>query len=137
MKRAGYENRKIQTEKRQRRSLNFSDIWWNSFGNPADPAVLMIMGLNSNSKVWSEKYIQELVDNDLHVIIFDNRDIGKSTWVTEEPRLISFIKILPNFLKEYFVELSKKNDGNPKVYKNDCSWKYIELIASEIVDKAN
>ena len=84
--------------------INGLDIWWNSFGNPADPAVLMIMGLNSNSKVWSEKYIQELVDNDLHVIIFDNRDIGKSTWVTEEPGLISFIKILPNFLKEYFVE---------------------------------
>ena len=39
--------------------------------------------------------------------------------------------------KEYFVELSKKNDGNPKLYKNDCSWKYIVLIASEIVDKAN
>ena len=84
--------------------INGLDIWWNSFGNPADPAVLMIMGLNSNSKVWSENYIQELVDNDLHVIIFDNRDIGKSTWVTEEPGLISFIKILPNFLKEYFVE---------------------------------
>ena len=84
--------------------INGLDIWWNSFGNPRDPAVLMIMGLNSNSKVWSEKFIQGLVDKDLHVIIFDNRDIGKSTWVTEEPGLISFIKILPNFLKEYFVE---------------------------------
>jgi len=84
--------------------INGLDIWWNSFGNPTDPAVLMIMGLNSNSKVWSEKFIEELVSNDLHVIIFDNRDIGKSTWVTEEPGLISFIKILPNFLKEYFVE---------------------------------
>ena len=84
--------------------INGLDIWWNSFGNPEDPAVLMIMGLNSNSKVWSEKFIQELVSNDLHVIIFDNRDIGKSAWVTEEPGLISFIKILPNFLKEYFVQ---------------------------------
>ena len=86
--------------------INGLDIWWNSFGNPEDPAVLMIMGLNSNSKVWSEKFIQELVNSNLHVIIFDNRDIGKSTWVTEEPGLISFIKILPNFLKEYFVEFT-------------------------------
>ena len=31
--------------------INGLDIWWNSFGNQADPAVLMIMGLNSNSKV--------------------------------------------------------------------------------------
>ena len=52
--------------------INGLDIWWNAFGNPADPAVLMIMGLNSNSKVWSENFIQELVSNDLHVIIFDN-----------------------------------------------------------------
>ena len=37
--------------------------------------------------------------------------------------------------KEKFVELAKKTDGNPKLYKNDCSWKYIELIASEIVDE--
>ena len=59
--------------------INGLDIWWNAFGNSEDPAVLMIMGLNSNSKVWSEKFIQELVSNDLHVIIFDNRDIGKST----------------------------------------------------------
>jgi len=84
--------------------INGLDIWWNSFGNQEDPAVLMIMGLNSNSKVWSKDLIQGLVDNDLHVIIFDNRDIGKSTWITEEPRLVSFIKMLPNFLKEYFVE---------------------------------
>ena len=61
------------------------------------------MGLNSNSKVWSDQSIKELVDNDLHVLIYDNRDIGKSSWVTEEPGLITFIKYLPTFLIESFV----------------------------------
>ena len=84
--------------------LNGIDIWWDSHGDQNNPTVLLIMGLNSNSKVWSQQYINGLVANDLHVIVFDNRDIGKSTWVTKEPGLITFIKYLPNFLIESFVD---------------------------------
>ena len=84
--------------------LNGIDIWWESHGDINNPTALLIMGLNSNSKVWSDKYIENLVVNDLHVLVFDNRDIGKSTWITEEPGLITFIKYLPNFLQVYFVE---------------------------------
>ena len=84
--------------------LNGKDIWWESHGDINNPTALLIMGLNSNSKVWSDQYIQNLVANNLHVLVFDNRDIGKSTWITEEPGLITFIKYLPNFLQEYFVE---------------------------------
>ena len=84
--------------------LNGIDIWWESHGDINNPTALLIMGLNSNSKVWSDQYIQNLVANNLHVLVFDNRDIGKSTWITEEPGLITFIKYLPNFLQEYFVE---------------------------------
>ena len=58
--------------------LNQVDIWWNEFGNRDDPTVLMIMGLNSNSQVWSDAYIEGLVNEGFHVVIFDNRDIGKS-----------------------------------------------------------
>lgn len=84
--------------------LNGIDIWWESHGDINNPTALLIMGLNSNSKVWSDQYIENLVANNLHVLVFDNRDIGKSTWITEEPGLITFIKYLPNFLKVYFVE---------------------------------
>ena len=84
--------------------LNGIDIWWESHGDINNPTALLIMGLNSNSKVWSDQYIQNLVANNLHVLVFDNRDIGKSTWITEEPGLITFIKYLPNFLQVYFVE---------------------------------
>ena len=83
--------------------INDIDIWWNSHGDKKDPTVLMIMGLNSNSKVWSDKYINDLVEEGFNVIVYDNRDIGKSTWITQEPSLISFIKVLPTFLIEYFV----------------------------------
>jgi len=84
--------------------LNGIDIWWESHGDINNPTALLIMGLNSNSKVWSDQYIENLVVNNLHVLVFDNRDIGKSTWITEEPGLITFIKYLPNFLQVYFVE---------------------------------
>jgi pimeloyl-ACP methyl ester carboxylesterase len=62
------------------------------------------MGLNSNSKVWPESVIQGIVDEGFYVIVYDNRDIGKSTWMTEEPLLVSFVKVLPTFLIEAFVD---------------------------------
>ena len=94
----------LSSEEGHTTKLNGIDIWWDSHGDQNDPTILLIMGLNSNSKVWSQQYINGLVANDLHVIVFDNRDIGKSTWVTKEPGLITFIKYLPNFLIESFVD---------------------------------
>ena len=93
----------LSSEEGQITKLNGIDLWWDSYGDQKNPTVLMIMGLNSNSKVWSDQSIKELVDNDLHVLIYDNRDIGKSSWVTQEPGLITFIKYLPAFLIESFV----------------------------------
>ena len=92
------------SEKGQTSPLNGIDIWWQTHGDPKNPPVLLIMGLNSNSKVWSKDLIQNLVEEDFYVVVYDNRDIGKSTWVTEEPFLISFIKILPTFVIEAFVD---------------------------------
>ena len=84
--------------------LNGINIWWQDHGDPNHPAVLLIMGLNSNSKVWSEQFVQGVVEEGFYVIVYDNRDIGKSSWVTAEPALISFIKLLPTFLIEAFVD---------------------------------
>ena len=94
----------LSSEQGNTTRLNGIDIWWESHGDMNNPTALLIMGLNSNSKVWSDQYIENLVDNNLHVVVFDNRDIGKSTWITEEPGLITLIKYLPDFLKEYFVD---------------------------------
>mgnify|MGYP001209693082 CR=1 FL=1 len=94
----------LSSEQGNTTRLNGIDIWWESHGDLNDPTALLIMGLNSNSKVWSDQYIENLVDNNLHVVVFDNRDIGKSTWITEEPGLITFIKFLPDFFQEYFVD---------------------------------
>ena len=85
--------------------VNDIDIWWDSFGKESDPPLLMIMGLNANSQHWPKEFIQELVDKDLYVVIYDNRDTGKSTWINNENFFVKLIKISPNFIKKCFVDL--------------------------------
>ena len=65
--------------------VNSINIWWEDFGNPSNPSVLLIMGANANALLWREDFINPIVESGFHVVRFDNRDVGKSTWVTTEP----------------------------------------------------
>jgi len=60
------------------------DLCYQSFGDPAKPAVLLIMGLGTQMLAWDEVFCTQLADRGFHVIRFDNRDIGKSTWLDHE-----------------------------------------------------
>jgi pimeloyl-ACP methyl ester carboxylesterase len=46
------------------------------------------MGANANAMQWTLEFINPLVEAGFHVIRFDNRDVGKSTWVTTEPSFV-------------------------------------------------
>lgn len=50
-----------------------------SFGNPDDPALLLIAGMTSQLTSWPEEFCEALVDRGFFVIRFDNRDVGLST----------------------------------------------------------
>ena len=65
--------------------LNNINIWWESFGDSSDPTALLIMGANANAMQWTKEFIEPFVKAGFHVIRYDNRDIGKSTWLTNEP----------------------------------------------------
>ena len=65
--------------------VNNINIWWEDFGNPSNPSVLLIMGANANALLWREDFINPIVESGFHVVRYDNRDVGKSTWVTTEP----------------------------------------------------
>jgi len=52
-----------------------------SFGDPADPAALLIMGLGTQMIAWREDFCEELASRGFHVVRFDNRDVGLSTHV--------------------------------------------------------
>jgi pimeloyl-ACP methyl ester carboxylesterase len=50
-----------------------------SFGDPDDPTVLLIMGLGLSMDWWREDFCAALADRGFHVVRFDNRDVGRST----------------------------------------------------------
>jgi pimeloyl-ACP methyl ester carboxylesterase len=54
-------------------------LWSQDFGDPANPALLMIMGGNLNAYGWPDEFVQLLADRGLHVIRYDHRDTGRST----------------------------------------------------------
>lgn len=59
--------------------VNAAEICAESFGNPADPAILLIMGAQSSMIWWEEPFCQRLADAGRFVIRYDNRDVGRST----------------------------------------------------------
>ena len=58
-------------------------IEYETFGNPANEAVLLINGLGSQMTRWPEPFCALLVAKGLFVIRFDNRDVGLSSWLSE------------------------------------------------------
>jgi pimeloyl-ACP methyl ester carboxylesterase len=54
-----------------------------SFGDPADPPVLLVMGIGASMLWWEEGFCRMLADGGRFVIRYDHRDTGRS--VTYEP----------------------------------------------------
>lgn len=52
-------------------------------GDPANPPLLLIMGLGAQLTLWPIELVEALVARGYHVIRHDNRDIGLSTKFTE------------------------------------------------------
>ena len=62
---------------------NGVDLCTESFGNPADPPILLIMGVSASMLWWDESFCRMLAGGRRFVIRYDNRDTGRS--VTYEP----------------------------------------------------
>ena len=58
---------------------NGIDLCYDTFGDPAAPPLLLIMGLNSQMIAWDDEFCSELARRGYRVIRYDNRDIGLST----------------------------------------------------------
>jgi pimeloyl-ACP methyl ester carboxylesterase len=84
-------------------NANDIQIWYEEFGDQEKETILLIMGANANCMHWDQEFIDQLVANDYHVVRFDNRDVGKTTWFGKEPTLNKLLKILPNFLLKMIV----------------------------------
>jgi pimeloyl-ACP methyl ester carboxylesterase len=61
---------------------NGVEIWYQDFGDGSNPTILFVSGASSQG-LWPPALINPIVDAGYHVICFDNRDIGLSTWIDD------------------------------------------------------
>ncbi len=59
--------------------VNGIDMWYETFGNQEDPALLLIMGGNCQGVLWPVEFCERLVKEGFYVIRYDHRDAGLST----------------------------------------------------------
>ena len=61
------------------------ELCYEPFGDPDRPAVLLVMGLGTQMIAWHADFCTELADRGYFVIRYDNRDVGRSTHLTDRP----------------------------------------------------
>ncbi|MCX4734333.1 alpha/beta fold hydrolase [Streptomyces sp. NBC_01363] len=60
-------------------------IAYETFGDPSDPAVLLVMGFSAQMIAWHEDFCRALAERGRYVIRYDNRDCGLSTKFDDHP----------------------------------------------------
>src|SRR4051794_1243205 len=77
----------------QRAQVGDIELAYETFGDPGDPPVLLIMGLATQMIGWPDEFCSGLVERGLFVVRYDNRDIGLSTHLDDRgaPDLLAII----------------------------------------------
>jgi pimeloyl-ACP methyl ester carboxylesterase len=58
---------------------NGIEIAYETFGDPGEPPVVLVMGLGTQMIAWPDPLCEELAERGHYVVRFDNRDAGAST----------------------------------------------------------
>ena len=66
-----------------RAAANGIEIEYDTFGDPADPTLLLVRGLGAQMVSWHPDLCHAFVDRGFHVVRFDNRDVGLSTKIDD------------------------------------------------------
>ncbi len=64
--------------------VNGLNLYYETFGNPNHPPVLLIMGLSAPCLQWFPYFFEPIVNEGYYVIRFDHRDTGLSTWIDND-----------------------------------------------------
>jgi pimeloyl-ACP methyl ester carboxylesterase len=72
-------------------SEQFADVGpvtlcYETFGDPSDPALLLIMGLGTQMIAWRDEFCRSLAERGFFVIRYDNRDVGLSSKIEGGPQ---------------------------------------------------
>lgn len=60
-------------------NANNIDIWYDTFGKPENPALLLVMGACCQSINWPQVFCEKLAAHGYYVIRYDHRDTGLSS----------------------------------------------------------
>lgn len=63
----------------RRAKVNGIEIAYETFGDPSDPTILLVMGLGTQMLAWPDEMCEAFAGAGHHVIRYDNRDVGLST----------------------------------------------------------
>ncbi|WGY00361.1 alpha/beta fold hydrolase [Nocardioides sp. QY071] len=64
-------------------------VCYETFGDPADPPLLLVMGLAVQLTSWEPEFCQAFADQGFFVIRYDHRDVGLSSPVPDEEYSLS------------------------------------------------
>jgi pimeloyl-ACP methyl ester carboxylesterase len=65
----------------ERAAVNGIEIVYETFGDPSNPPLLLVMGLGMHLIHWDRELVERLAERGFRVIRFDNRDAGRSTQI--------------------------------------------------------
>ncbi len=54
-------------------------IAYETSGDPRNPTILLVMGLGAQLTLWPDAFVEVLAASGLHVVRYDNRDVGLSS----------------------------------------------------------
>ena len=63
-------------------NVNGVSLCYDTFGDPKDPPIVLIMGLGGQMIAWDPAFCAQLAERGHFVVRFDNRDIGLSSKLT-------------------------------------------------------
>src|SRR5258705_12142617 len=77
---------------------NYADVGggitlcYETFGDPDDPTLLLVMGLGAQMLSWDDDLCIGLAGRGYHVVRYDNRDVGLSTFMPEPVNVFDVIQ---------------------------------------------
>jgi len=96
-----------------RASANGIELEYDTFGDPADPPLVLVMGLGTQMTAWPEPFCAAIDEQGFHVIRFDNRDIGLSTLIdtAAQPDLGAILSGDPSSAPYLLADLAEDTAG--------------------------